>query len=286
MSGIDYSPRGFESAPMLPQESLQGRVAIITGGATGIGWGIAKTLSQLGAKLVIASRRLEAVEGAAQDIERAGGEALGVQMDVRSSEQVNDLIKQTKKRFDRIDILVNNAAGNFRVRAEEMSVNAWRAVIDIVLNGTWYCTQAAGREMIASGGGSILNIGSTAAFHGGPSTVHSASAKAGVLAMTRTLAVEWAQYGVRVNMLTPGPTENTGAMTQLFDDKAARDNGVRRVPLGRFARREELAHAASYLLSDYAGFITGENLIVDGGRWLGRDLFENLTVEQEPGGKA
>lgn len=271
---------------MLPPDSLQGRVAIITGGASGIGWDIAKTLSELGAKVVIASRRADAVEEAAWDIEGDKGEALGVQVDVRFPEQVNDLVKQTKEQFGGIDILVNNAAGNFRVPAEEMSVNAWRAVIDIVLNGTWYCTQAAGREMIASGGGAILNIGSTAAFHGGPSTVHSASAKAGVLAMTRSLAVEWAGYGIRVNMLTPGPTEDTGAMTQLFEDEAARESGARHVPLGRFARREELAHAASYLLSDFAGFITGENLIVDGGRWLGRDLFENLTAEQEPGGRA
>lgn len=279
MSSMDHGQNG-EQTSMLPPQSLQGRVAIVTGGATGIGWAIVEALSQLGARIVIASRRSETVEDAARDIERVGGEAFGVQVDVRSPEQVNELVAQTKEKFGRIDILVNNAAGNFRVRAEEMSVNAWRAVIDIVLNGTWHCTQAVGREMIASGGGSILNIGSTAAFHGGPSTVHSASAKAGVLAMTRTLAVEWASYGIRINMVTPGPTEDTGAMTQLFDNEAARKSGARRVPLGRFARREEIADAASYLVSDYAGFITGENLIVDGGRWLGRDLFENLTMEQ------
>jgi NAD(P)-dependent dehydrogenase (short-subunit alcohol dehydrogenase family) len=260
---------------MLPKGALQDRVAIVTGGGTGIGQEISKILSRLGAKVVVASRRREVVQAAARDIEEAGGEALGIPVDVRSPEQVNHLVERTKERFGRIDILVNNAAGNFRVRAEEMSVNAWRAVIDIVLNGTWYCTQATGREMIASGGGVILNIGSTQAFHGGPLTVHSASAKGGVLAMTRTLAVEWAPYNIRINILTPGPTEDTGAMTQLFADDAAREMGARRVPLGRFARREEIANAAAYLVSDYAGFITGENLVIDGGRWLGQDFFEN-----------
>jgi NAD(P)-dependent dehydrogenase (short-subunit alcohol dehydrogenase family) len=130
-------------------------------------------LSCLGARIVVASRREEEAQSAADDLEEAGREALGVQVDVRSPEQVNELVERTKERFGRIDILVNNAAGNFRARAEEMSVNAWRPMIDLVLNGTWYCTQAAGREMIASGGGAILNIGSTATFHGGPSTVRS-----------------------------------------------------------------------------------------------------------------
>ena len=156
---------------MLPEGASQDRVAIVTGSATGIGWAIANTLSHLGAGVVIASRHEEVIQSAADDIEEASGDVLGVQVDARSPEQVNDLVEGTMERFGRSDILVNNAAGNFCARAEEMSVNAWQAVIDTVLNGTWYCAQAVGREVIASGGGSILNIGSTAAFHRGPSTL-------------------------------------------------------------------------------------------------------------------
>jgi NAD(P)-dependent dehydrogenase (short-subunit alcohol dehydrogenase family) len=260
---------------MLPEGALRDRVAIVTGGGTGLGRAIADELSRLGAKVVVASRQLEIVEQAAREIENAGGEALAVRVDVRSTEQVQDLLERAKERFGYVDTLVNNAAGNFRVPAEEMSVNAWNAVIDIVLNGTWYCTQTVGREMISAGGGVILNIGTTAAFHGGPSTVHSACAKAGVLAMTRTLAVEWARHNVRVNILTPGPTEETGAVGQLFSDEKAYEKVLRDVPLKRLARRREVADAAAYLLSDYAAYVNGENLIVDGGRWLGRDHYSD-----------
>ena len=177
---------------------------------------------------------------------------------------------RAERTYGRVDMLVNAAAGNFRVKAEDISINAWRAVVSIVLDGTWYCTQAPGRKMIAAAGGSILNLGTVGAFHGGPLAVHSASAKAGVLAMARTLAVEWGAYNIRVNVLTPGSTNDTGAAGQLFPTEADRERILGSVPPGRFAERIEIANAAAYLLSDYADFITGENLIVDGGRWLGK----------------
>lgn len=256
--------------PMLPEGTFAERVVIVTGGGTGIGYTIATTLGALGAKVIIASRRQEAVDQAAADICAAGGGAIGMPVDVRDPDQVQALVDEAMAQFGQIDMLVNNAAGNFRVKAEDMSVNGWRAVTGIVLDGTWFCTQSVGREMIAAGGGAILNIGTVGAFHGGPLTVHSASAKAGVLAMSRTLAAEWGQHNIRVNVLTPGATEETGAVAQLFPTVNDQRRITGSVPVGRLARREELANAAAYLLSDYASYVTGENFIIDGGRWLGR----------------
>lgn len=256
---------------MLPKGTFAGRVAIVTGGGSGIGQAIAAKLAALGAKLVIASRRQEVIDQAAAELRAAGAEALAVRTDVREPEQVQALVEATKAEFGRIDILVNSAAGNFRVKAEDISVNAWRAVTRIVLDGTWFCTQAVGREMIAAGtGGAILNIGTVGAFHGGPLAVHSASAKAGVLAMTRTLAVEWGPHNIRINVLTPGATADTGAVGQLFPTEEDRARVIGSVPLGRLANREEIANAAAFLLSDYAGYVTGENFVIDGGKWLGR----------------
>ncbi|MES1926050.1 SDR family oxidoreductase [Salinisphaera sp. T31B1] len=260
---------------MLAKDTFAGRVALVTGGGSGIGYEIARTLGRLGASVVIGSRRRDVIEQAADELRADGSEALAVPLDVREPDQVEAFMNAAETEYGRLDMLVNAAAGNFRVKAEDMSVNAWRAVVSIVLDGTWFCTQAAGRRMIAAGGGSILNVGTVGAFHGGPLAVHSASAKAGVLAMTRTLAVEWGAHNVRVNVVTPGSTNDTGAVTQLFPTDADRKRILRNVPRGRFAERIEIANAAAYLLSDYADFITGENLVIDGGRWLGRGHLEN-----------
>lgn len=189
---------------MLPPGTLQDRVAIITGGGTGLGKAMALEFTRLGARVVLASRKPENLEKAAAEIAERGGEALTVPTDVRDPEQVDRMVQAALDRFGRIDILVNNAAGNFVCPAEELSVNGWNAVVNIVLHGTFYCTRAVARHWIAQGrGGNILNIIATYAWTGGPGTVHSAAAKAGVLAMTRTLAVEWAPKGIRVNCIAP-----------------------------------------------------------------------------------
>src|SRR5215472_4209993 len=200
---------------MLPANSLRNRVAIITGGGTGIGFAIASEFARLGARVVLASRSEEHIEPAARELQQRGFEAVAVQTDVRVPEQVDHLVGETLLRFGAINILVNNAAGNFICPAEKLSVNGWNAVVNIVLNGSFYCSRAAGLHMIENGGSKILNIVAVYAWTGGPDTVHSASAKAGVVAMTRTLAVEWAPYKIRVNAIAPGPVETEGAGSHL-----------------------------------------------------------------------
>ena len=259
---------------MLAEKSLDGRVAIITGGGTGIGFAIAKEFARLGAHLVLASRSAEHLEPAARELVSRGAQVLTLAADVRIPEQVDHLVEEAGRRFNSIDILVNNAAGNFICPAEKLSVNGWNSVINIVLNGTFYCSRAAGLRMIESGrGGNILNIVATYAWTGGPGTIHSASAKAGVVSMTRTLAVEWARYGIRVNAIAPGPIETEGAGSRLWASPDVRGSMVRSIPRGRIGQPEEIARAASYLVSDFADFITGEVLVADGGQWLGKGMF-------------
>lgn len=169
---------------------------------------------------------------------------------------------------------MNNAAGNFICPAEKLSVNGWNSVVNIVLNGTFYCSRAAGLRMIESGrGGTILNIVATYAWTGGPGTIHSAAAKAGVVCMTRTLAVEWARHKIRVNAIAPGPVETEGAGSRLWASPDVREAMLRSVPRGRIGRADEIAQAAAYLVSDFADFINGEVLVIDGGQWLGKGMF-------------
>jgi NAD(P)-dependent dehydrogenase (short-subunit alcohol dehydrogenase family) len=226
---------------------------------------------RLGARLALASRNWEHLEPTVGEIKARGGEAIAVQTDVRDPAQVDRLIAETKQKFGGIDILVNNAAGNFICKAEELSPNGWRAVVDIVLNGTFFCSRAAGREMIAQGrGGNILNVLATYAWTGGPGTAHSAAAKAGVLALTRTLAVEWGPYRIRVNAIAPGAVATEGAASALWGTPEAERKLLSKIPVGRMGRPEEIAHAAAYLVSPYAEYINGEALTMDGGAWLGR----------------
>lgn len=250
---------------MLPEHTFSNRIGIITGGATGIGFGIAKELVRLGARVVIASRKEENLKVA---IEELGESASYHVLDVRDAAAVEEMAAKVESDFGRIDFLVNNAAGNFIVQADQLSVNGWNSVIGIVLNGTFYCTSSAGKRMIANGGGSILNIIANYAWTGAPGVVHSASAKAGVLAMTRTLAVEWARHNIRVNAIAPGPVHTEGASKRLFPDPEIEEGIRRTIPLRRFAKLEEVANAAAYLLSDYASYVTGENFVIDGGQWL------------------
>lgn len=264
---------------MLPAGTLEGQVAIITGGGTGMGKAMALLFSKLGAKIVVASRKLENLEATVKEIEQQGGEALAVATDVRDINQVVALVEQTKQRFGGVDILINNAAGNFIAKAEDLSPNAWNAVISIVLNGTWFCTQTVAKEMIAQGrGGKIVNIIATYVWTGGPGTAPSAAAKSGVMSLTQTLSVEWAKHNIRVNAIAPGPIATENTTKQLFGGGSLFDSISKDVPLGRFGEVTEIANAAAYLVSDYASYITGTCLTVDGGHMLGKGFLKYLDM--------
>jgi NAD(P)-dependent dehydrogenase (short-subunit alcohol dehydrogenase family) len=184
------------------------------------------------------------------------------------------MIAHAVKTFGRVDILVNNAAGNFVCRAEELSPNGWNAVIDIVLNGSFYCARAFGRHLIAHRReGAIVSVLANYVWTGSPGTIHSAAAKAGVMSMTQTLGVEWAPHRIRVNAVAPGPIESPGAARQLWNSPEAVDRITRQVPLGRWGKPSEIADAVAFLASPLAGFITGETLTVDGGAWMGKGSY-------------
>lgn len=263
---------------MIFRENLfKDQVALITGGGTGLGREMALHFAKLGAKISLASRKQENLDKVAEEIREAGGEALVVPTDVREPAQVEQMIAKTQEKYGRIDLLVNNAAGNFLVRAEELSLNGWNTVLGIVLNGTFLCSQAVFPVMKAQNKGCILNIIATYAWTGGPYTVHSAAAKAGILAMSKTLAVEWAKYGIRVNCIAPGPIQTKGASSRLWagmeQDLAAK------IPAKRFGKPEEIAEAAVYLASPAADYITGEVLTVDGGSSLNQGEFPEELID-------
>src|SRR6185436_89052 len=225
---------------MFATRVLDGQTAIVTGGGTGIGLAIARALGKLGATVAIASRSQEHREAGAEALRLDGSAALTVPVDVRDPAAVDAMVETVLNATGRIDILINNAAGNFICRAEDLSPNGWNAVIGIVLNGSFYCSRAVGRHMIARGaGGSIVSILATYAWTGSAGTIHSASAKAGVMSMTQTLAVEWAPHRIRVNAVAPGPIESAGAAKQLWSSDAAVDEITKRVPLNRWGRPDE-----------------------------------------------
>lgn len=249
---------------------MKDQVVIITGGSSGMGKAMAKNFLEKGAHVVITGRNVERLEEARQSLERYGGKVLPIQMDVRDPEKVQLMVDETVKTFGRIDHLINNAAGNFICPAEDLSINGWNAVIDIVLNGTWYCSQAVGKHWINTRTkGSILNIVATYAWGAAAGVIHSACAKSGVLTMTRTLAVEWGEkYGIRANAIAPGPIENTGGADKLFGSNEALQRTIESVPLGRVGKPEEIAHLAAFLLSPNADYINGDCITMDGGQWL------------------
>ncbi|WP_217995883.1 SDR family oxidoreductase [Kribbia dieselivorans] len=256
---------------MLPAGTFADRVAVVTGGGSGIGEAIARALAHLGATVVLVGRTPEKLEAVRASIVADGGVAIAHPLDVRDRAAVEQMVEDVVAQHGKIDHLVNSAAGNFRSAPQDLSPNAWASVTGIVLDGTWHCTQTVGRHLIARGsGGSVLNIGSNMANQGGPDTVHSASAKAGVVTMTKSLAAAWGQHGIRLNVLVPGFTEDTAGVDILFATPQARERSLASVPLGRPVLKTEVANAACYLLSDYAGYITGVQLLIDGGKALGR----------------
>ena len=264
---------------MFKIDLLENKTIIITGGGSGLGKSMATRFGELGANLVLTSRRQEVLDEAAREINnQTGSEILTVATDIRHSDQVGDMVQQAVDKFGKIDGLLNNAAGNFISPTEKLSENAFRTILDIVLVGTFNCTQAVGKAMKGSGGGTILNIVTTYAFTGSGYVVPSACAKAGVLAMTRSLAVEWAKYGIRTNAIAPGPFPTKGAWKRLVPPGLNIEKKMmERVPLKRFGEHEELANLASYLMADESGYMNGEVVTMDGGEWLkGAGQFNSL----------
>jgi len=254
---------------MFEKELLNEKSIIVTGGGTGLGKSMATRFAELGANLVITSRRQEVIDKTAEELRELGGKVLAIACDVREPEQVNNMVDQTVNEFGKIDILLNNAAGNFISPTEDLSPNAFKTVVDIVLNGTFNCTQAVGKVMRKKEGGVILNIVTTYAWTGSGYVVPSACAKAGVLAMTRSLAVEWAKYGIRTVAIAPGPFPTEGAWSRLAPPGLGIKKKMKnRVPLKRVGEHIELANLATYLISDQAGYINGEVVTIDGGEWL------------------
>jgi NAD(P)-dependent dehydrogenase (short-subunit alcohol dehydrogenase family) len=262
------------AARWLPPGTFDGAVAVVTGGGTGLGLEISRGLAALGALVVVASRRAEHHQALVAEAAVRGWKVESLVLDVRESDRVRVAADALVERHGRIDVLVNNAAGNFVCPAERMPANAWRSVVGIALDGTFYCSQAFGRAIIRQRRGSILNVVATYATTGMAGVAHSASAKAGVLALTKSLAAEWARHEIRVNAIAPGPFHSQGAAANLWPTPEIEESIRSRIPLGRFATAEEVAAHGLYLLSPACSYVTGECLVVDGGATLGRPMWE------------
>lgn len=257
---------------MLRDDALQGKVIVVTGGGSGLGKAMTKYFLELGANVAITSRDLEKLQSTAVELEQdAKGKCFAVQCDVRHYDQVESMLQQTVKKFGKVDVLLNNAAGNFISPTERLSANAFDTIIDIVLKGSKNCTLAFGKHWIDAKETNkvILNIVTTYAWTGSAYVVPSATAKAGVLAMTRSLAVEWAKYGIRSNAIAPGPFPTKGAWDRLLPgDLAEKFDMAKKVPLMRVGDHQELANLAAYLVSDFSSYVNGEVITIDGGEWL------------------
>jgi 2,4-dienoyl-CoA reductase [(3E)-enoyl-CoA-producing], peroxisomal len=284
------------SDPIFRDGLLRGQVAVVTGGGTGIGLGISELLASLGAHVVLASRKAEHVEAAAARLREAGWAASGLTVDVRDPERVRALVEQVANEHGHIDLLVNNAAGNFYAPSESLSANAWKSVLEIDLYGTFYCAQAVMPVMRQAGGGRIVSISMTLHYRGWPMMAHATAAKAGVDALTRTLAVEWAPHGIRVNAIAPGPipTEGVrkaftpppradGTAPDLFAiEKAMGDYARKAIPAGRWGTPRDIANMVAFLASPAGEWITGAIMVVDGGEWLARPPAPGTAAPARP----
>lgn len=252
-------------------DGMKGKVVIVTGGSSGMGKAMAHRFAKDGAHVVITGRDKERLEEAKQEIdEQSTGSVFTIDMDVRKPGDVERMVEDTVVKYGTIDHLVNNAAGNFVAETKDLSVNGWNAVIDIVLNGTFYCSHAVGNYWIdEKKKGTILNMVATYAWDAGVGVAHSAAAKAGVLSLTRTLGVEWGRkYGIRSNAIAPGPIERTGGADKLMLSEEVAEQTKASIPLGRFGTPEEIAGLAAFLLSEEAAYINAEVVTMDGGQWL------------------
>jgi NAD(P)-dependent dehydrogenase (short-subunit alcohol dehydrogenase family) len=274
------------SAKMLRDDALVDKVIVITGGGSGLGKAMTKYFMELGAKVAITSRDIEKLKTTSAELEaETGGTCLPVQCDVRHYEEVEAMLQEVLKAYGKVDVLLNNAAGNFISPTERLSANAFDTIIDIVLKGSKNCTLAFGKHWIDTKqeSSTVLNIVTTYAFTGSAYVVPSATAKAGVLAMTRSLAVEWAKYGIRTNAIAPGPFPTKGAWDRLLPgDLKEKFDLSKKVPLKRVGDHQELANLAAYLVSDFSAYINGEVIVIDGGEWLkGAGQFNLLEAVPE-----
>ncbi len=271
--------------PMLKEGSLKGNVIVITGGGSGLGKAMTTYFLELGAKVTITSRNLEKLESVKLELEeKTGGKVLPIQCDVRHYDQVEAMLSATLNEYGKVDGLLNNAAGNFISPTERLSSNAFDTIIDIVLKGTKNCTLAFGKHWIdiKQKKATVLNIVTTYAWTGSAYVVPSAAAKAGVLALTRSLAVEWAKYGMRFNAIAPGPFPTKGAWDRLLPgDLKDKFDMKKKIPLRRLGEHQELANLAAYLMSDFSAYINGEVITIDGGEWL-QGAGEFNMLEQIP----